>query len=330
MPAILLAAGLVAAARTPIATTSHFAFYSDLDTNLNDALIASGTARKFRKPELFKNGDETACFEKLSPAAREGWEGAVEYYRKVVSPVEFNQSPQYPIRMQLAGLLDAKTAGGDHETLGIAAAFRQAAAPAYRACRWSAQGEENHRWIDALKPRLAAFEPSVASRLEQLYGKPWGGLPIPVDVVKTVSWAGANSVLVSPAGGHLLVSTDYHDDSALEVVFHEASHTLMDRADPVQKALDGAARAAGIETPRDLWHVVLFYTTGESVRRVLEEGGVHGYEPMLYGIFARGAWVEYREPVERAWRPYLDGKKSLAEAAADLIEACRKAPPKGG
>ena len=37
-----------APARTPVVTTPHFAFYSDFDTNLNDALIAVGVARKFR------------------------------------------------------------------------------------------------------------------------------------------------------------------------------------------------------------------------------------------------------------------------------------------
>ena len=38
--------------RTPILTTPHLTFYSDFDTNLNDALIAAGVAQKQRKPEL--------------------------------------------------------------------------------------------------------------------------------------------------------------------------------------------------------------------------------------------------------------------------------------
>jgi hypothetical protein len=323
----LLATSLATAAeRAPVLTTPRFAFHSDFETNLNDALIAAGTARKFDKPELFRAGDETACFEKLTPSARAGWEGAVAYYEKIVAPAGFDRPPQFPIRLQLAGLLDETTREGARESLGIAAGFRAAAAPAYRACRWSAQDEENRRWIAALQPRLAAYEAKVAARLEQLYRTRWTGLPIPVDVVETVSWSGANSVILSP-GGHLLVSTEYRDESALEIVFHEASHLLMDRAAPVSRALDDAARAASVEPFRDLWHVVLFHTTGESVRRILADGGVPGYEPILRGIFARGAWVEYREPVERAWTPYLDGERTLSEAAADLTEACRKAPP---
>jgi len=160
--------------------------------------------------------------------------------------------------------------------------------------------------------------------LEQLYRKRWDGLPVPVDVVEIVNWSGANSILRNPARGHLLISNSYQGPAALEVVFHEASHLLMDRSDPLRQALDKAASAVDWRLPGDLWHVVLFYTTGEAVRRILDDGGKLGYTPMVYGIFDRGAWVGYRKALESAWRPYIDGERTLSEAAASLIEALRK------
>ena len=48
--------------RTPVLTTPRFALYSDFDTNLNDALIAAGIARKGGKQELFHSGAELPCF----------------------------------------------------------------------------------------------------------------------------------------------------------------------------------------------------------------------------------------------------------------------------
>ena len=45
---------------------------------------------------------------------------------------------------------------------------------------------------------------------------------------------------------------------------------------------------------------------------------------MLYAIFERGAWADYRKPLEVAWRPYIDGGRTLPEAAAGLIESVRK------
>ena len=309
--------------RTPVATTSRFAMYSDFDTNLNDALIAVGVARRFRRPELFRSGDDAACFDKLPLSARAAWEGAADYYAKVISPAEWSDRQQHLLRVQLAGFDDEWRDAEARQFVEIARSFRAAATPAYEACRWAAQDEKNRRWIEDLKTRLASDEKKIEARVEQLYQKRWKGGPIPVDVVETVNWAGANSILRGPAGGHLLVSTEYQGPAALEVVFHEASHILMDTGDPVRKALDKAARAADFPLPGDLWHVVLFYTTGEAVRRILDEDGETGYTPMVYAMFDRGTWGSYRSALERAWRPYVDGQRTLPEASTGLIETLK-------
>ena len=157
--------------------------------------------------------------------------------------------------------------------------------------------------------------------MEELYQEPWDGLPIQVDVVETVNWAGANSVSRDLGGGHLLISNSYQDLAAIEIVFHEASHLLMGRGDPLRRALQEAASALDLPLPRDLWHVVLFYTTGEAVRRILNEAGESEYTPMVYEIFGRSSWGRYRDAIESTWPAYMDGERALSEAAADLIQA---------
>ena len=312
------------APRTPVVTTPHFAIYSDFDTNLNDALIAAGLARKKSKPELFHSGAETACFDKLAPSARAAWDGAVDYYARIISPVEWNARQQFLLRMQLAGFEAEWRAVGGTEFVEIARSFRAAAAPAYKACRWTAQEENNRRWIEDMKPRLAADEQRIAPRIEQLYQQRWKSLPILVDVVETVDWSGANTSWSDSGQGDILISSSPQGAAAFETLFHEASHLLMDRGDPVREALESAARAVDFRLPNDLWHVVLFYTTGEAVRHLLDERGQPGYTPMVYEIFGRGTWVEYREALETNWRPYVDGERSLAEAAAGLMAALRQ------
>jgi hypothetical protein len=315
--------GQAAHERTPVATTPHFAFYSDFATNLNDALIAAGLARKRAEPELFHAGAEVACFGELPPSARAGWERAVDYYAEIISPGRFDDRPQFLVRMHLAGF-DEETRDdpGAGQFNDLAGAFLAAATPAYEACRWPAQDAANRRWVEELIPRLAAHEPKIAPRLEELYQRPWTGLPIRFDVVETVDWSGANTIIRSPTGGHTLISTSNQGLTALEVVFHEASHLLMDRGDPLQKALAEAAKEHGVALPRDLWHLVLFYTTGETVRQALGQAGEPGYTPMLVEIFSRSkAWARYREALESTWPAYLDGKRTLSEAAGDLIQA---------
>ncbi len=309
--------------RIPASTTPHFAFHSDFDTNLNDALIAAGVARQRGKPELFHSGDETSCFGGLPHSARAAWNEAVDYYATVVSPSGPGDSQQYLIRAQLVGFDEDLKDAGARQSVAIAASFRSAARPAYEACRWATQDAMNRRWIEEVKSLLAAHEETIAPRLEQLYRKRWGGLPIPVDIVETVNWSGANTILRDPAGGHLLISIEYQGNAALEVVFHEASHLLMDRGDPLRAALDQAAGAADLRLPGDFWHLVQFYTTGEVVRRILDDSGKPGYTPMVYGIFERGAWNEYRKALEDTWPAYLDGDRTLSEAAAALIQAVR-------
>jgi hypothetical protein len=144
-----------------------------------------------------------------------------------------------------------------------------------------------------------------------------------VDVVQAVDFSGANTILRDGGRGHVLIAIENPQRAAVETVFHEASHLLMGRGAPVQKALEDAATAAGVPLPGDLWHVVLFYTTGEAVRSVLDASGGPPYTPMLYEIFERGSWAQYKKPLESAWRPYVKGEKSLVEAAAALIETLR-------
>jgi hypothetical protein len=317
------------APRAPVTTTPHFAFYSDFDTNLNDALIAAGLARGKNRDELFHSGAEKSCFDELRPSERAAWNAAVDYYAQVISPVAWSARQQYLIRMQLVGFeTEWPTDPGAAEFVGLAEHFRAAATPAYRACRWTAQDEKNRRWIAELKPRLDADEETLVPRLERLYEKSWEALPILVDVVETVDWSGANTSWSDRGQGDVLISSSSEGAAAFETLFHEASHVLMERSAPVPQALARAAEAAGFHLPRDLWHVVLFFTTGEAVRHLLAERGQPGYTPMLYEIFARGTWGEYREALETEWRPYVDGKRSLAEAADALIAALRaKQPP---
>lgn len=310
--------------RVPVATTPHFAFYSDFAINLNDALIAAGALRQRERSKLFHSGPEKDCFDALPTAERVAWDRAVDYYAEIIVPSGTMGREQGLVRHKLIGMPDPENAEAQR-LIGIADGFRTAAAPAYEACRWLGQDAQNRRWVEELTVLLALHEEAIASTLAQLYQKPWHGLPIPVDVVETVDGTGGNTKSLRPAGGHTLISSAnpaYQGHGALEMVFHEASHLLMTQNDPVWRALDKAAEALGEPTPEDLWHVVLFYTTGETVRRVLDEAGEPGYTPVVYEIFERSrSWGRYQDAIERTWPAYLDGKRTLSETAADLIQA---------
>jgi hypothetical protein len=317
-----------------VATTPYFAFHSDLDTNLHDALLIAGAARGRERPEpLFAEGAEAAeCFAALPPSARLGWDLAVDYYARVVAKEGWQGRVQFLTRLALAGAHPDGDDEGARRLLSIGRGFLATAEPAYEACRWPVQDAANRRWIEHVVGRVNEHGQAVATRLGRFYGRSLHGLPLRMDVVAWAPPVGASTIWLSPEGGHSLLSTGTSERDALEIVFHEASHTLVGRSDPIPEALAAATEARGIEPPRDLWHVLLFYTTGEAVRRTLEEAGEVGYVPYLYEhphLWA-GSWGEYRGPVEAVWPAYLAGEKTVGEAVADIVDRVMAAREAGG
>ena len=307
-------------ARAAMARTPHFVFHSDFVTNVHDALLQAGRARKKSNSELFRTGEEAACFAGLAPSARTAWNLAVDYYTEVISPKKWSDRQQFLIRLDLARV-EELAKERDRRYVGIARSFMEAATPAYEACRWDTQDVRNRRWIETLVAQLRVHEKAISRRLADLYDKPLGGLPIRVDVVETVNWSGATTWLLDPDGGHIVISNVEHGPVSLEYIFHEASHTLMGRGHPVQIAPRQAAGRLDVTLPGDLWHAVLFYTTGDTVRRVLAEAGEPVYTPML---FAGNIFGRHHEAMKNGWTAYLEGERDLQAAAEDLIGGSKR------
>ena len=101
----------------------------------------------------------------------------------------------------------------------------------------------------------------------------------------------------------------------------------------MEEAIIRECRQRDKPIPRDLWHALIFYTTGEVVRPVLaasnpSAGGQSpsdtegSYTPyaLREGLYQRG-WKEYYELLQRFWQPYLDGKASYDDAIARMVSA---------
>jgi hypothetical protein len=326
---LTLPASAPPSAAAPVLETPHFTFHSDFATNLEDALVFAAAARNREAPELFDAGPEAECFGAISAAARAGWNRVVDYYAEIVVPDAPGRTRERTVlRLDLAGVVPDEEWEGESRTwVDLGRAFRAAAAPAYGACRWPEQDKANRAWIDELAPRLAKHEEAIAGRLAEVYGTPWEGLPFRVDVVATADPTGAHTINLDPPGAHVLISsTDprYREWAALEMVFHEAAHFLTGRGEPVPVAIATALEELKYRFNGDLTHWVNFYMTGEVVRRALEAAGEPEYTPFLYAQ-GLGEGGSFRPAIERAWPPYLDGERTLEEAAHDLVRALLEA-----
>lgn len=319
MSLAIIAPALMAQDSDELALKQHpFAVHSAFWPNLHHVLWAEAWARRpsssGRSPAGSLPEPLTA---NLTAQEREAWDAAVSYYNREMADLHplFEMGP---IRKLLL------TAKSDLPTTGLEPAHHQAltaAAPVYRKHWWPAHDRANRAWIADPMSKVASLSPSVPERLARLYGTPWFTETVRVDVVRVANREGAYAT-TDPAPAHITISTSNPNNSGwlgAEILFHESSHALVR---PILNAFSAELRAQG-KNSRDLWHVALFYMTGEVVRQALAERGI-AYEPYLYktGLFDR-AWPHLKAPIETYWKAHINGEMSREAAIKNIVTAIK-------
>ncbi len=254
---------------------------------------------------------------------QEAWQKAVEYYRAnyVKSDWLFDDD------MRRVNDMMGDAADSDDPPAGLPAELRQAlkgAAPVYRAACWQEHKETNAAWIKVLQGKLAQHGDALAKRITDVYEAKWPSDMV-VDAVTYANWAGAYTY-----DQHITVSSanpDYQENS-LEMIFHETSHALDTK---LFDELQAEFVAKHAEMPRDLYHVVIFFTAGILAQQELQKT-YPDYVPYAErtGMYKRVQhWSDYKAALQRTWELFLEGRKSRKEAMAELVdEICCKTPAK--
>ena len=151
-------------------------------------------------------------------------------------------------------------------------------------------------------------------------------------VVDACAEAGPNNAYTTdgPSGtaGHTVVAVrtpSNSGDAGVETIFHEASHTIDDQI--ARPFVEEAARQH-IAFPDGLDHAILFYTTGEIMRREFARTGKSGYVPYgdRFDVYRNG-WQQFRVALEKDWLPYLDGRTSFEAAVTAVVRDARVTRP---
>jgi len=245
----------------------------------------------------------------------DSWRACVDYYRANLVKKDLLMDTDM-MRYKLAlstGDLNALPEGH--------ANILRAAAQAYREGAWSMHSRQNQSWIESMRPLVEAHGAKLAKRLSEFYGTAWPDKPVVVDLVPAATFAGAYTS-VGPT--HITIAageTPNRGESGLEILFHEASHGLIR---PLDILIDEELRRQNAYLPRrDLWHALLFFTTGEIVRRELGQD----YTPYAYkGLWAR-AWPMYIASFEKLWIPVINGTVEKRPALEALIKEVKTERP---
>jgi hypothetical protein len=317
------------------------------------AAPGSGTAKagKSAKPTL-----QTAPAAKtpLTAAEQRAWDEAVSYYAANYADKDLLFSTELILLKNQLGDFETcdELSGAKKKTCDAGLPVKltrtlEAAAPVYRAHYWAADDRANRAWIMRVAPLVTEQGVGISHRLADIYQTRWPTEKIRVDVARFANSAGAYTTL-DPLRV-TISSTDprNQDAAALEVLFHEASHGI---AQPVEQAIVRECRQREKPIPRDLWHALIFYTTGEVIKPILDAEPDAGssaapnsadpaaprdatadpransqnsqYTPYAKreGLYQRG-WDSYLQLLTLYWQPYLDGKVTFDNAIAHIVSA---------
>jgi hypothetical protein len=266
----------------------------------------------------------------LTPPEQKAWDAAVAYYLQTYAGKDLlfsldlvlikNQLGDFETCEDLAGSKKRTCDAGLPKRL---TEVLDAAAPVYRAHLWSEHDRGNRRWIAAVAPLVRRSGVNLSHRLAEIYQTDWPRERIRVDVTAFANASGAYTTLEPLRVTVASTDTRNQGPESLEILFHEASHGISDN---VQDAILRECRQRDKPVPRDLWHALLFYTTGETIRPVLFAGDQNadktGYVPYAVreGLYKRG-WEDYLRVLNDFWQPYLDGKTSFDDAIAHIVSA---------
>ena len=296
----LLALWLTAAPASP------FVFHNNFWVNLHQHLHAEAKARRAGLPT----------------DARSAKVGGADVYAELAKRDEVFDAKLVAINDAL-GRMSGDAASVTDESIdpAVRAALNEAAA-VYRRDVWPRQRQTNDAWITDMKARVDRHGTALIAALARGYHTDWPSQPILIDVSGDAGVYGAYTTNEGPAGfaGHATIAPGgdgAEGDMGLESIFHEASHTV-DAS--IMRAVNAECAAQKVRAPRNLWHAIIFYTTGEVVRRELGQVGDAHYMPYAYrfDVYAKGMSKE-RTALEQAWQPFLDGKVAYEEALRTLV-----------
>ena len=301
-----------------VRTTPLFDFHSNFWVNLHQVLLHEAKLRA-SKPDRGLQSATPLSAVGMGKQDEADWNAAVSFYAAHFGTRRQHGDDQLiQINDDLAEQPDTgvhlNPAGWPPEMLAVL----QSAGVIYRKYWWAAHNEVNANWIASQTKRVQDLGSPLASAMTNDFNQQWPAAPIRVDVCYYVVDLGNAFTTTFPS--HTTFSSfdpSNQDLSRFELLFHEASHTF---ADTITNALSAEGHAQHKEVG-DLWHAVLFYTSGVELRRLLPAPEQASFTPYAYryGVYAGGNWPTYRRVLETDWQAYLDGKIDFTEAIHSMV-----------
>ena len=304
------------------AASPLFTFETDeLWLNLHHFLWALGRTEagirdNTRQSAVTAAGEAERAAPSLSAEDRAAWAEAVHAYATGLSRKATLEEPMPSATRALANAGSQPTLAGVALDDALVATLERAA-PIYRKAWWPAHLAANRAWRSATRALIDRHGAEVVDYVTRAYGAAW---PASGYAVHVSGYANAGSAYSSGITGMIVAPSQSEFTAglyALEAIVHEAMHQWDRQTYSAMRAV-----APNVRIPPDLTHALIFYTSGEAVRRAEPK-----HVPMvdaidIWSLRLSGATV----PAERLkpllveiWQPWLDGRGTRDEALATLV-----------
>lgn len=191
--------------------------------------------------------------------------------------------------------------------------------PHYLDTVWPRHKAASESLRDRLTGQLQIYEGVLSQRLAEYLESEWPDEPIRVDITAYSIRQGAYTFDPPPR----ITLSAYHEDTggelALEILFHESTHTAL-VGQNLAPAAERALMAAGFENDR-FWHYALFFISGRITTEVLGDSNYQMYA-VATGLSARESAAPFYDAFADNWSA-SDGlddflTQSAMDAAATL------------
>jgi len=290
----------------------HSGFWINLHHFLYEAAALQDNGPHPARHELIA-ADDSAVEATLTPEEQKTWNAAIAYYKtNLICKDLLANDAMRDIKNQLEQAKDADALSRSPHMEPALISVLNRAAPIYRAHWWAQHDRANHAWMDSVSPLVAEHGRALTEDLSKAFGTPWPEQPLRVDVVAYANWAGAYTTLRPSRITVSSLDARNQQTAALEILFHEASHTLIEN---VGDTLIRDFAAHRKTAPRDLWHALLFFTAGYYVHQICPD-----YVPYAdrNDLWQHGFSSQFEEVLVADWQPHLEGKVTLEAALARL------------
>lgn len=329
-----------------------FEFHSGFWVNLHHFLYHEARAKSAAKdardasasasPVLRQTPGSTVT---LNPTEQRIWNDAIAHYQEnhTMKDMQINID-LILLKNQLEDFEDCEELTGKKKTAcdaglpGKEGAVLESVAAIYRAHWWTDHNRANRRWVARVAPLVREQGVGLSERLAEIYQSKWPKERIRVEVCAYANAAGAYTTLDPLRVTISSLDPRNQDAEALEVLFHESSHGL---ALPVQDAIARECRQRDKPIPRNLWHALIYYTTTEVLRPILQGATAETFTPAaksssqanvvqkatrpipdeLTDNLTQRGWENYLHLLTTFWQPYLDGRVTFEDAIAHIVSA---------